>query len=104
MRRTLTLGVLTLTGCALLAAPAVAQVVVSGPFGRAIVVPAPITVRVGPGVFVGTPASRTVVGPAPIVVKPYQPTVVSKTPPVVRPPDADTDVLPQPRVLPGGGA
>jgi hypothetical protein len=84
MRRSSTLGILAFTGLALLAAPAAAQVIVSGPFGRSIVVPAPVTVRVGPGV---------VVGPGPVVV--------SKAAPVVRP-APDTDVLPQPRVLPGG--
>ncbi|HYV38538.1 MAG TPA: hypothetical protein VE988_22835 [Gemmataceae bacterium] len=100
MRRTFTLGVLTLSGIALLAAPAVAQVIVRGPLGRTIVVPAPVTVRVGPGVVVGTPASTTVVAPGAVVVQPYQPIVVSKATPVVRP-DVDSNVLPQPRVLPG---
>jgi hypothetical protein len=101
MPRIITAGMWTLGSIAVLAMSAQADVVIRGPFGRQVVVPAPVEVRVGPGVMV---APGKVVYPAPALPAPSrEPVIVSKPAPVVRP-DMEGDTLPPPKVLaPGPG-
>jgi hypothetical protein len=84
MRRTLLVGVLSLVGFVLGASATWADVIITGPFGRQIIVPSPSDVRVGPGVYVGP-------RPASMPAKPL--------PPAKLPDDAEP--LPPPKVLPG---
>ena len=81
MRRTPVAGVLAFAALVLFTASASAEVVILGLFGRRILVPSPVEVRVAP-------AMKTL-NDAPIVSTPV---------PVVRP-DMDADVLPPPRLL-----
>jgi hypothetical protein len=104
MRHSLFITVLVSSAVALLTAPAWADVVVRGPFGGVIVVvPSPVDVLVGPGVFVGVPPRQTYTYPAPVAGKSTnQPEIVSRPMPVIRPaPVPETELLPQPKLLPG---
>jgi hypothetical protein len=95
MRNTVVAVVLAASGFALGAAPAAADVIIRGPFGRMIVVTAPVDVRLGSGTTVSAPApvaART--GPTTT-----EPPIVSTSRPVVRP-EMEVDILPLPQVLP----
>jgi hypothetical protein len=85
MRRTLLAAALSLGGLAVSATPTWADVIVSGPFGRRIVVvSSPTEVQVGPGVYVV---------PAPVVVQP-QPWPPAKVGDVVPLPSAPMPAAP----------
>ncbi len=109
MRRLLPVGLLALTGVILAATPAAADVIVRGPFGRVIVVQAPVDVRVGPGVIVGVPSAPPMYYPAPAAKSAAksttsEPPIVSTFVPAVRAdasPAAEGE-LPLPRVLKNG--
>jgi hypothetical protein len=95
MPRPWLLGVLSLAGVVLGANQAWADVILRGPFGRLLIVPAPVEVRVGPGANVGP---GKVVMPAPPPGFAEEAPIVSVPAPLVRLlPDGDE--LPQPRVL-----
>jgi hypothetical protein len=103
MRRKLFASLVGITVFSLLAASASADVVIRGPFGGLmIVVPSSTEVRVGPGVLVGVPASQMMYYPPHLLGKAAdEPEIVSKPLPVIRP-VPDTEILPLPKVLPGG--
>ena len=95
MRNTGLAVVLATGGLAIGAAPAAADVIIRGPFGRMIVVAAPVDVQLGSGTTKSVPApavSRT--GPTT-----PEPPIVSTSRPVVRP-EMEVDTLPLPQVLP----
>ena len=95
MRRTLLVGMLSLAGLFLGTALVQADVVVRGPFGGMIVVPAPVNVRIGSGIAIGTPAIPAQPQPS---TKVGQPDIVSTPAPLMRlGPDGET--LPAPKVL-----
>jgi hypothetical protein len=89
-----------LAGILVAAGAARADVVLRGPFGRQIVIPTPVDVQVGPGVYVGPGPTRPVPPPAKVV---NGPDVVSTPMPLVRL-QAGDEVLPQPRSLTPGPA
>jgi hypothetical protein len=98
---------MTLTGAALAATPAPADVIIRGPFGRAIVVQAPVDVRVGPGVIVGVPSAPPPgYYPAPVAKNSKavtnEPPIVSNFVPAVRTTPAPDGELPLPRILKDG--
>jgi hypothetical protein len=100
MRRTLLVGVLSVAGLVLGTAVAGADVVVRGPFGGMIVVPAPVNLRLGSGFAIGTRAIAAQPQPG---EKVGQPDIVSTPAPVVRL-GTDGETLPPPKVLMPGSS
>jgi hypothetical protein len=89
MRRTLLVSVLSLQGLFLGTAAACADVIVSGPFGRRlVVVSSPTDVRVGPGVYVGP-------GPAVVPPPPPPPPKMFDPPPIVSAPTPAGPIAPR---------
>jgi hypothetical protein len=97
MRRTLLWSVLALAGFILGTSPSSADVIVTGPLGRQVVVSSPADVRVGPGVYVAPARSVMVAQPLP-PVKAGNGNIVSVPMAVVRP-QLEGEPIPPPKGL-----